>query len=488
MWQFPTTLDDRGNIYQTALDKIRTAADDHLSEHFPLTAYNDGGLINQYLRQQLYVRMQQLALIDILKSTDKTLQIRLESSTINDDGSNVHFPFAHNIENDKLEICIRHIRRGYTYTKHIHEKNSACFNLNEIERQRGLEQALQNDKSHVIRIFKTENRLEIVTSKIDLKFIYKVMALYPIVFSEHFLPQNERTLCRDIINLVALGKNEAIDKCQRYVELNPLLKDYERTALIEALKKTRQTNIDNLARNRDALQSQYQQAENNAKIYFTRYIETQAQIELLQTTRDITQEQEEFIDYIYNHKYVKEIRPIGREGKVALNIFAPITNYEEEIVEHNYVKKGRWGADGTKALIALFLEDRFQLYTQSRITFNLITSDYARDTTAFPHDEEFYEQPHIHGFNCWGNHGEKIRARWKSGDMIGGFEQLLYATKNINFSDGTVINHFQSTLMNYHYRHSIWDSKENEFIDLLEMLIRYDKEKADEINKTNDLL
>lgn len=435
--------------------------------------------------KKLYTNFQLLALTDLLRNTNTAMDVYLDRVSIPEDGRGIRWPFPDygaNTDND-YRVTIRYIASGKTYAKHINPNNRSNQRIADmdIERLKIVEQSLQINKLHVIRIYKSQKQLEIITSHISDDFMQKVIAMIPALLPEIFKARNERTLCWDILKEIALNTDpeKRQQLLQRYTELNPILRDYEDlkiTRLVQQLFNQRLASQRTIA---EANKSNWEASEAITRTRFETYINSLQTLRDMEANQGIPEEFQEFMNYIRNHKSVKEIDVTN--NKLALRIQTPLTQISEDALQHNYLRASSNTPGNIKVLFRkVFLENTYELWTEACIDMDILTGGLVR-STILGHSNTFLGQPHMMNHNCFGNHNGLIRGRYAQQDYIGAFEQIIAATRNLNFTDGTVVNRFMRDIRDNSYLKTIYDKAEQKFITFEEF-----SEKECNSNATNN--
>ncbi len=471
MWNIPLTINAREDIQICNQIEQCTAPLENIIRFKMINQHIHGiGYSNPIYRNyhnRAHSNFQLLALSD-LQQNDVTMSVFLEEATIPEDGRNIHWPFMDTgaSRDDDYDIIIRYITSGKSYAKHINPKNRTNLRIadEEIERLKVIEQTLQRNKLHVIRIYKSKRKLEIITSTIDQDFVQSIIAMVPTIFPEAFKPRNERTLCWDILKEVAL-KTDATkiqQLLQRYTELNPILRDYENTKIIRLMQQLSQQRTQAQQTRVRTDKDRWQAAENSAKEYYEIYMETLQTLSDMQANQDVSEDLKEFVDYIQHHKSVKEINVI--DNMLLLRIQTPLTQISEDALQHNYLRPTSDTPRTIKKLFQkTFLENTYEIWTEACLKLNIMTGTIERDANT-PLTGTLFRQPHIMRYNCFGNHTQLIRARYDQKDYIGAFEQIIAATRNLNFTDGTVVSKCITDILEQDNKASIYDKAEEKFI------------------------
>ena len=354
------------------------------------------------------------------------------------------------------------------------EKGVHVFDqIDEIEDIKELKQIssfIKQDKGHKVRLFQTHpNKYILMTNKFLWESLRYIISLFPKLFNW----DNE-----DLINLSkAFGGDDFqhwLDTYSQWFKQSGIIEDYKKHYIKRAVISTKQKNIRRLKQEETRLIDKLQRILDD-------YYSTGKQIEDLririlayETTQEDEEEIEEFIDYIFRHRNIINVKVI--DSRVFLSFFTPLIYYSTEPLEqalHNY-------SGFQKFLVEkCFLEQEFTVYAETGVEIN-----FEEIGRFYRHGEALTNtspvaNPHIDRHNCWGDNAPGIVEALQSGDYLEALERINGALHNLNFFEYGTIRDFISDIHHSDgYDHKfIQNNETKEWFTVSELIQLYQSEK-----------
>ena len=316
--------------------------------------------------------------------------------------------------------------------------------------QKGISVLLQEDRFHKIRFCYREdiNTYFIFTSKMSHHLARKIIAILPGLLKWE-LPTPDYL---DIIKAFS-----GTDADLWYKLLSPIYKKLttglERfRARLERFAQdlnTRSIRIhrDNIAKYQNNINGYLTQID----IWYQEIRKNQQQLFALENMKD--GEFQDFIEYILKHPVVKSIEVVD-DKRLRFWVVTPLLYYDVEafkVMERNkenpLYKYPEFFRD---MLHKVFIDGKYTIYTESVFMIDFQDGHVAPSHHHHEGSQEAYTkgyavwQPHIvpQTYHCWGNNLPHINSTLKNRKYIEGWEQIIAATQNINFTDTTVVRDF----------------------------------------------
>lgn len=124
------------------------------------------------------------------------------------------------------------------------------------------------------------------------------------------------------------------------------------------------------------------------------------------------------------------------------------------------ILKHRPESTQTTLLKEVFIDEKYKLYTFANIYINLIRERVAR-FDEFPDNLTALPNPHIMGFNCFGQYSSIIGNLITEGKYLEALEECFEAASGLNWSDNPVINKLEYYFEYYENVTCIEDSNKN---------------------------
>ena len=388
------------------------------------------------------------------------------------------------LENPQTKVCFTHFKGGYTqafienliekealpkeltYEKPWGESSSANPTIRFIHVNKGMELfkyfdkeckgklkeakhlslGLQTDKNHRVRVYTNllENTYTIITSKYDWELLRRVIALMPKLFPKDF------KISSDIEKILkAYGKSEYdtwVSLLNEYFDKQDILTAQLKQDIQDLLQAKKAANIRAKERAISDTNSQIKQFTMSLESYYRNLAILQEELFIMEQIPE--NDTEDLYDYLKRNKYIKNI--IIKQPYLFFSIVCPISFYDVNALKayykHNHSKITAYPNAAT-IFKACLINNKFQIYTETPIRINFKDLTFTIDTTYAMQDTIY--QPHLVHYDCWGGNKPLITKALTQGDVIGAIEQMIAATKNINFLDSIVIEHFAGTINNF---------------------------------------
>lgn len=431
MWTIPELT---AKIFEPTLvdagEKLDNVCGDFVDDNFVQTNAN---YKTSMLNKAFFTTLIKLALLDLRKDERELLgynyyELSIESNT---NGEETLRKIRKKAYERTPSIDIFYLTRGKSY-KSIFTQLAG--------RRRDIEFYLQQDSTHMVRVFERENCLKIVTSEYTLPIAYKIHALYIKVFPQLLKPRNERTICHDLISAIVNNNQTETEKLAlKYLELNPRCKINVDDKIMKLVKNINEARAAALHIQVDRAQREYNNACVIVDAAYKKYCETTTNFEAICNGTQNQIAIKEFLETMDQHRYVAEYTI--NATSIELNIIAPLRYVDEDCLEDYYTSKH--DQPGYEILYRSLIKHEFNIYTVANIKIDLLTNDVSTGAPiSAVQNRLLLQHPHLMRYYCWGNHLKNIRAFLAHQNWIGAVEQIMYACENINLYDGVVMRHF----------------------------------------------
>lgn len=150
---------------------------------------------------------------------------------------------------------------------------------------------------------------------------------------------------------------------------------------------------------------------------------------------------DELIDYIQKNKAIVKCRPDPSLDGLRLLIRTPLHYYDQnafDAVANNPRSELNKTPEKSMLFKAIYSSTpNLELWTDTWCRIRLMEAKCER-VTGYNH--KLLPHPHIYAANCWGDNRSYIEKALIQGEYISAIEQIIAATKNLNWFDGTIIN------------------------------------------------
>lgn len=348
------------------------------------------------------------------------------------------------------------IDQDFSSTDTIH------YDLDTFTELKAINLHLQETNRHLVRVFKANNILIVLTNKVSWKMIFKIKALNCKLFKDSFPTYNT-----DVEKAYTALATDDLNEFSRI--LNKILNyktwfKYKRARLATCFQNQKDYQLARKTQQIDDVIYNTERAEEKYKALLIKLQQLKEEYNVLLNIDDNI-DTDEILDYIERHHYIKDITKIG-ETTLELHIEAPLIYFDEDYIE-DY--KGYPNTDIKYVMEEVFLKKKYRLWTRSRIQLN--TNNFNTGALNInPVTKHFMPQPHLSRYGCQGNHPTQIRKWIETYDYIGCIEQIMVMACNINWTDGIVINEMFRTLTNIATCKTFEVVETGEFVSLNDIL------------------
>lgn len=349
---------------------------------------------------------------------------------------------------------------------------------------------MQNSTRHAIRIFKMGNKLIILTNRYDFKLLSQIIALTVALYKDLFKQDSLSKKIYKVLNAFPTGDNQKIEQAIHELLNAEEIKDFKYNILKPYFRP-------NILRQLEAKKIQLkntQETINHLERQLINNYSTEEKLNeeiLIFTKADPEDKSEEVIDYIKHNKAIEHFAKGPSASRVEITFVNPIVFYDKDVYLHlenaRARMKTRTGTEEAPDIIearkAIFLEQKYELWTRCGIVFDTVDFQVSRSLIRFhTQNNDLIEHPHINRLNCFGTHYSAIKASVQTLNYINAIGQIEAASKNINFNDsivsGLILNELPDT---WRDNKTIKDKETGEFITFnqLRERIKNGKNKTD---------
>lgn len=244
------------------------------------------------------------------------------------------------------------------------------------------------------------------------------------------------------------GKTEKVEKIMNkfYDELN-IREIYFSLTLNGYENCLREQKINNLISNLESCLSDLRYSERMAASYLEKY--NSVNYELTQLQSSLKDDSNNIAKFFISHKSIDKI--VKKENGIIYSIVDTIDFYDEDEFKALYNSDSYFykGNEINDLLYEVFVNHKGKFLTRSEFLFNNLSSILPRQRGQLAiNDEGELPHPHLYFYGCLGENREPINQALMNGNWDLAIEQTIGATKNINFSDRTVMNEFLRYLRN----------------------------------------
>jgi hypothetical protein len=313
-----------------------------------------------------------------------------------------------------------------------------------VKEHKNISLALQEHKNHKVRCYLSERTLLVVTSEYNADTDRKIVALLPVIFPEQFgklpAPMNE------LLNY--LGKNDYTAwraGMISWIDNFDLIKQ----KFVELINNKTKNHIISLQR---SLSSTRNDISNYLKTLGDLYGKETDFIKRLAIYENTPEEEgADFYEYLKKHRFIKNFDI--KNNNLYLDIITPLEFYDDTVLKAYYKSSKSIITEDNKIaqlFDEVFLKGKYQIYTCTKVRIDLGNNIYTKwnpdDSLMFAIRCNAIPHPHIMEMGCWGNNGAPIVKALSQQEYIPAIEQIVAATKNINWTDTTVVGRFISML------------------------------------------
>ena len=303
--------------------------------------------------------------------------------------------------------------------------------------EKALSMIFQENINHRVRIYKEANGYcyRILTNQWSWDMARKLIALMPRLFPHLQVSDEVHELCKlfggtDFETWVN-AYNTWITKVRPPIKI--INEDIEQLCRHILTKQ-----IYNLTKRLDETNSEIDNCEQRLT---TLYRTAQSFKEKIYHLKETTLFNDEFIEYLQKNKAIVKCRPDPSLDGLRLLIRTPLHYYDQnafDAIANN--PRSDLNKDPEKSMLfkAIYSSTpSLELWTDTWCRINLIEAKCDRITGS---NYKLLPQPHIYAANCWGDNRSYIQKALIQGEYINAIEQIIAATKNLNWFDNTIIN------------------------------------------------
>jgi hypothetical protein len=332
---------------------------------------------------------------------------------------------------------------------------------------------------HRVRVYKaSEDSYTILTSRWTWTMARKLIALLPKLFPWFQLPEN-------ILYIFGLFGGEDYNAwCNAYnpwIQSLHLMDAVRKKNLVSALNSQRTAKINSLQSNIKDCDSHIDNYMANMRDYYTAKAAYQAQLIGYQEMKDNSGD--DLYEYLTRNKAIYTYNVIGTV--LYLYFRTPWTYYDQTMFDR--IASNDSSTMNSYKEAAQFLKTaycdkpRFELWSEAAVYIKLDSNQYACVT---PINNQFIPQTHLHHFNCWGNNKGYIQKALGQSDYIGAIEQMIAASRNINWYDNPVVRALCEQLQaDYRNLPTIKDLKTDKFINFAQAIKIIKEEQANAVHQ-----
>ena len=342
----------------------------------------------------------------------------------------------------------------------------------------GAQEALKHNSSHCLKIFKSpyNGALYVLSNRnITTEDLYKLKQLQNKLDADYV--SNYNPLTADLYD--ALIKTD-VDKFNEALVKIKVSKEFKERNFITFLDQFKQTDEAALKKLQSDIKAQHESIlywENEIAKCGTTIKRLNEQIILHNKGTKSNEDIRDFYNLLNKSPYIADYSFVST-NKIRLKYYAPLIYYSDYTIDEIY--NSYHDEPDQQAVLDLFRNKRFQLYTHCEIDFDI--SDFTTNIHFInTFDCKYLSHPHINEYGCFGNHREAIDDAAISKNYIGAIEQLSQAVLNMNFYDACVTNKMLDLLTYYdEYRNleTWYDTETGEFVTVWEAIERSKHEEA----------
>lgn len=348
-------------------------------------------------------------------------------------------------------------------------------NRTELE---GAQEVLKHNAAHCLKIFRSPHNgaLYVLSNRsIFTDDLYKLKLLQNKLDADYV--SNYNPLTTDLYD--ALIKND-VDKFNEALLKIKNSKEFSERNFISFLEKFKQTDNEVLKQLQREIKSNHESIlywENEIAKCGTNIKRLNEQIMFHTKGLKSNENIKDIYNLLNKSPYIVDYKFIDT-SKIRLKYYAPLIYYSDYAIDEIY--NSYHDEPDQQAILDLFKNKRFQLYTHCEIDFDI--SDFSTKIHFLNTlDCKYLSHPHINEYGCFGNHREAIDEAAISKNYIGAIDQLSQAVLNMNFYDACVTNKMLDLLVYYDEYHDLktwYDTETGEFVTVWEAIERSKHEEA----------
>ena len=440
--QFPPILQEReswesytGTTYGAFFDEIRT----HFEEIQSISTYahtrsTNTTVSNPYTQIMMHV----LCYENAAQTAEPHPEIHFYQNFLRAP-EDVAYVYTNNARtNGPPRLNIHHITAGSAYMN----------NHNYPDEMKAVSLALQRSSQHKIRVLKIDNRIEVLTNVYNWELYYKLIALLPKFFPERF--PNYSNHFKNMGKALRENNREAfITAWQLWDQENPLAAQRNLRNVQRLLNTSRTRELNNLQESLSSVERTIDNYMNEIANQYRNRDTCLQRITALQLQELDNAAVEELLDYLERNTNLDDYHVLGDQGVLRLNVETPIQYIDETVLKDIFLSSPQHiREDPFRQLLQdTFIKGEYEIWTKASIDLRTIEKQVVANTSYnFP---DRYKQPHLGGYNCWGNNKQYIIAALATGNLLTAIEQIVAACKNLNLLDAAVMNRFEGNIKHY---------------------------------------
>ena len=302
--------------------------------------------------------------------------------------------------------------------------------------EKAISMIFQESVNHRVRVYKEANGYcyRILTNQWTWDMARKFIALMPRLFPHLQVSDEVHELCK----LFGGTNFEAWHAAYNawITKVCPSTKILSREGIERLFKQILAKETTNLTR---MLEKTNLDIHTYERTLATLYRTAQDYKEKLFHQRNKTLFSDEFIEYIQKNKAIVKCRPDPDSNGFRLLIRTSLNYYDQnafDAIANNPRSDLNKNPEKSMLLKAIYSNTpSLELWTDTWCRIKLTEAKCDRLTTS---NYKLLPQPHIYAANCWGDNRSYIEKALIQGEYINAIEQIIAATKNLNWFDGAI--------------------------------------------------
>lgn len=205
-----------------------------------------------------------------------------------------------------------------------------------------------------------------------------------------------------------------------------------------------------------SLQKEYEVAVENKNKFFQRYNDALLRQEDISRQLSIIRTHDYndgLIDFMQRCPIICNITP--RSNSLRYDVMQPFAVNDEDEFKRIYKNSIEYMIDSslkpyiTRLIEEIFFEHTLILYCQSQFCLDISNTHLSAITYAKNNELDALPMPHLYYYGCLGSHMNIIQRFMNEGNYVNAVEQSLEATRELNWSDSTVVDKFLTSLIDY---------------------------------------
>lgn len=302
--------------------------------------------------------------------------------------------------------------------------------------EKAISMIFQESVNHRVRVYKEANGYcyRILTNQWTWDMARKFIALMPRLFPHLQVSDEVHELCK------LFGGTDFETWHNAYnawiTKICPSTKILSREGIERLFKQILAREINNLTR---MLEKTNLDIHTYERTLATLYRTAQDYKEKLFHQRNKTLFSDEFIEYIQKNKAIVKCRPDPDSNGFRLLIRTSLNYYDQnafDAIANNPRSDLNKNPEKSMLLKAIYSNTpSLELWTDTWCRVKLTEAKCERFLT---NNYKLLPQPHIYAANCWGDNRSYIEKALIQGEYINAIEQIIAATKNLNWFDGAI--------------------------------------------------